>query len=67
MLAPPPAGVGCGPGALCVPENPKITFFAVPLLFLSILFNYSSPSWGVSYKKRSYSGTQESWELGQVA
>lgn len=67
MLAPPPARVRCSPGALCVPENPKITSLAVPLLFLSILFNYSNPSWGVNYKKLSYLGTQESWEPRQVA
>lgn len=67
MLAPPPAWVGCRPGALCVLENPKITALAVRLLFLSILFNYSNPSWGVNYKKLSHLGTQESWETRQVA
>lgn len=59
--------MGCCPGALSVPENPKITVFAVQLLFLSILFNYSNQSWGVNYKKLSYLGTQESWESRQVA
>lgn len=67
MLAPPSAGVGCHPGALCVPENPKITAFAGQLLFLSVVFNYSNPSWGVNYKKLSYLGTQESRESRQVA
>lgn len=62
-----PCKGGVHPGALCVPENPKITTLAVPLLFLSILFNYSNPSWGVNYKKLSYLGTQESREPRQVA
>lgn len=67
MLAPPPASVGCSPGPLCVPEDPKITTCAVPLLFVSISLHYSNPSWGVNYKKLSYWGTQESGESRQVA